>query len=122
MNGSTIAEPDYAVDSPDPILLKAGEDLRDALLFIVEDSDLCFDARAISALCGCPVAENSCFIWEGSGQPCYVSRRPEVLTFHLFFGQSDQRYSSNEVLCSGAVAATTRSGNERSVRHEKHSR
>jgi len=60
---------------------------------------------------------NISYIWRGVGG----GKRAELLT--AFFAQSDQRYSNNEILYSGAVAAIT-SGNQvqqRSVRHAKQS-
>jgi hypothetical protein len=60
---------------------------------------------------------NISYTWRGVGG----GKRAELFT--AFFAQSDQRYSNNEILYSGAVAAT-RSGNqvqERSARHAKQS-
>jgi hypothetical protein len=66
LDGSTITKPDYVIGLTDPISLNTCKDISHALLFFPEDSDLCLSAKALSALCGCPVAENACSICKGS--------------------------------------------------------
>ena len=66
LDGSAITKPDYVIGLTDPIPLNTCKDLSNALVFIGDDSELCLDARALSALCGCPVADNACSICKGS--------------------------------------------------------
>ena len=65
-DGSTVTKPDYFIGWTNPYVINTCKDLSDGLLFIDADSDACFEIRSWGAICGCPVAENSCSICEGS--------------------------------------------------------
>jgi hypothetical protein len=66
LDGSTITKPDYVIGLMGIIPLNTCKDLSDVLVFIGDDSDRCINARGVSALCGCPVADNACSICKGS--------------------------------------------------------
>ena len=65
LDGSTITKPDYFIGITDPFAINTCKDLSDALFFFNEDAPECRDARQLSSICGCPVAENVCSICEG---------------------------------------------------------
>ena len=75
-DGSTITKPDYFIGVTTPFVLNTCKDLSNALLFFDEDLPECRAARALSAVCGCPVAENACSICEGSQN---ITRPQQVL-------------------------------------------
>jgi len=66
LDGSTITKPDYFVGLTIPYVFNTCKELSNALLFVTDDFEGCRNARALSALCGCPVAENACSICKGS--------------------------------------------------------
>jgi hypothetical protein len=66
LDGSTMTKPDYLIGIKTPIVLNTCKDVSDALSFVDNDSYICKDARYLSALCGCPVAENACSLCEAS--------------------------------------------------------
>jgi hypothetical protein len=96
LNGSTITKPDYVIGLTDPIPLNTCKDLSDALVFIGDDSDMCLSARALSALCGCPVADNACSICEGSQN----ITRPQQLLDGLVDFENEQSTSGLALTCA----------------------
>ena len=66
LDGSTITKPDYVLGFTEPFVINTCKALSDTLLFIDNDSDSCRASRTLSAICGCPIAENACSICEGS--------------------------------------------------------
>ena len=96
LDGSTITRPDYFIGITDPILLNTCKDIRDALLLFPEDSDLCLSARALSALCGCPVAKNACSICAGSQN----ITRPQQLLASLMDFENEPAMSGLALTCA----------------------
>ena len=89
-DGSTITKPDYTIGLTYPIPLNTCKDLSDTLLLFGDDSVLCCDARALSVLCGCPVAENACSICEGSQN---ITRPQQLLDGLVDFENEQSPYS-----------------------------
>ena len=96
LDGSTITRPDYVLGLTDPFLINTCKDLADALSLFPEDSDPCLSARALSALCGCPVAENACSICEGSQN----ITRPQQLLAGLVDFENEPAMSGLALTCA----------------------
>jgi hypothetical protein len=59
-----IANPDKRLGITSPVPLETCLDLSNALAVIPDNSDLCFQSRSLSSLCGCPVPAKACTICE----------------------------------------------------------
>jgi hypothetical protein len=66
LDGSTITKPDYFIGITKPLVINTCKDLSDALWPIDSEPVLCGYEQQLSAICGCPIAEDACSICEGS--------------------------------------------------------